>query len=332
MGPEADDFWVDVADAEPESAPWLIRGLLPAGLVFIGGPAKTMKTTLLVGMANLVSGHECTLLPSFMSKVELDGLVMLLEAEATPGQVRKMVEEDMGVKLEHGGILQAKDSADFRLDDPGAMKRLLFWLNKFKPRLFACDPMREFHDLDEKDSGDMQRLLRPLRRWALDNDSCFLVVHHTTKPGEQHTGVYNPLDLRGSGGLFGAANGVIMVSPTKVNGQLIINAQYKHGEPWTRTIQLGVFGRKAREVLSLAEAQVLKILRMATVDSRGLKVVSEKTMAAKLGEASRERGGNPVSEDWVKETLRKLERNNLASRLVDRPDCWIANTEGVENA
>lgn len=321
--PEADDFWVDVGDAEPEEAKWLIEGLLPVGLSFIGGPAKTMKTTAAVGMANLISGHECGLFPPFMSKVHRSGRVMMLEAEATPGELRYMIEKDMGVKLEADGtILTAKDCAEFRLDDPGALKRLLYWLDKFKPRLFIVDPMREFHDKEEKDSGEMQRLLRPLRRWAIDTESGFLVVHHTTKPGEQHSGVYNPLDLRGSGGLFGAANGVIMVSPTKVDGQLIFASKFKRGASTQHTVRLGIFGAKAAEVLEKSELAVLKLLRTVNPNSSGLRVANEGWIAASTQAPDR----------WVHDTMLKLERNNMASHLVGFPKSWIANGPGVENA
>lgn len=321
--PEADDFWVDVGEAEAEPALWVIEDLLPVGLYFIGGPAKTLKTTLLVGMANLVSGHECGLMPAFMSKVVRPGRAMILEAEANPGELRYMIERDMGVALApDGSILVARDCAEFRLDDPGAVKRLLYWLDKFKPRLFGIDPMREFHDLDEKDSGDMQRLLRPLRRWAIENESCLVIVHHTTKPGEQHSGVYNPLDLRGSSALFGAANGVLMVSPTKVECQLVMATKFKRGASWTREIRLGIFGASAAEIMTKPELELLKVLRGARRDASGLPTAHERYLAAAL----------QVPEKWAKDTLAKLERNDLASRMVKVPGTWIANAGGVTNA
>jgi hypothetical protein len=323
IDPEADDFWVDVAEAELEPPPWIIPGLIPPGLVFIGGPAKTLKTTLLVGIANLVSGHECGLLPRFMSKVERPGRCMILEAEAEPGEVRYMIEQDMGVQLEaDGSILLARDCADFRLDDPGGVRRLLGWLEKYKPRLLGIDPMREFHDLDEKDSGDMQRLLRPLRRWAIANDCAIVVVHHTTKPGETHSGVYNPLDLRGSSALFGAANGVIMLSPTKVECRLVMTTKFKRGPSGTYEIDLGVFGQKAAEIFSKPELELLKVLRGVRRDASGLPTAHEAYLAQTL----------QVPERWVRSALEKMERNDLASRLVKLPKTWIANTEGVTNA
>jgi hypothetical protein len=306
--PEADDFWVDVGEAEEEPPKYIIPGLLPVGAYFIGGPPKSMKTTILLGMANLVAGRQCGLLPSFMAGVERPGRAMLLEAEATAGELKSM-SLDMGVKpVADGMLLAARDHGDFRLDDSGAVQRLLAWLDKFQPRLFAVDPMVEFHSLEEKDAGAMQRFLRPFRRWAVQTDSCFLLVHHTTKPGEAHSGTFTPTDLRGSGALFGAANGVLMVSPTKVSGQLVMSATFKRGAPWQRTIQLGIFGKRAEEVLGLRDKAIWEALRAAPVDPRGRRTTNPGALALSV----RLPDGTPMPETLVKESLDKLHRNGKA--------------------
>lgn len=307
--PPYDDFWVPVARASLTPPPWIIRDFLCPGLYFISGPPKqAMKTTTMIGMANLVSGHKCGLFPDFMSQVEMPGRVMLLEAEAEPGEIRYMIEQDMGIALsDDESILMARDAAEFRLDDEGALKRLLGWLDRFKPRMFVIDPMREFHGLEERDSGDMQRLLRPLRRWAIKHDAAIVIIHHTSKPNDQHTGVYNPLDMRGSTALFGAANGVLMLSPTKVDGQLVMGARFKRGASWTRHVQLGIFGAPAKEILSKAEEQVLELIRR------------EPRVAAQLVTATE------TNDRWVAEALMKLQRNKLASVTGNR---WHAITPG----
>ncbi len=242
-----------------------------------------------------------------MSRVVSPGRVMLLEAEHEPGDTRWMLEERMGCPLNHDqSILQVRDAADYRLDDPGGLKRLFRWLDIWKPRLFVIDPLREFHECEEKDSGEMQRLMRPLRRWALENDSCVLVIHHTSKPGEGHTGVYDPLDLRGSSAFSGMANGLLMVSPSKQDDVVTISSKFKRGPSFQRTLQLGTSGKVAEELLSPSDEKVLRALYQQHLP---------KEIAAGIGLQIRA----------VEESLQKLLRNGKA--ITDDAGYWVPVTQ-----
>ena len=63
-------------------------------------------------------------------------------------------------------LLISDDPFNFRLDDEDGLKRMMGWLEALKPRLVFLDPLRDFHSVEEKDSGPMNRLLRPLQQWA----------------------------------------------------------------------------------------------------------------------------------------------------------------------
>lgn len=296
--PELEDFWEDAASSEVEPPSWIVEGVVPPGLMIVGGPPKSNKTTVVMGLAAQVSGHDCKILPPFMMRVNRPGRVMLLEAEHSPGDIKYMIEEGMGCSLKKDqSILCAKDSSEFRLDDPGGLSRLLRWLDVWKPRLFVIDPLREFHECEEKDSGEMQRLMRPLRRWALANDACVLAIHHTSKPGEGHSGVYSPLELRGSSAFAGMANGMLMVTPAKQDGVVTIAGKYKRGPSFERVFQLGIYGSVAGELLTPNDDKVLKALwQQHTV----------KEIGATLG----------FQAAAVEQSLLKLERNGKATRDV----------------
>lgn len=244
--------FTDLASAAPLPPKWVVENLLPPGLTILGAPPKSSKSTFAMALACLVSDHECLALPPSMRTVRAQGRVLVFSYEANAGELRHMVERGLKVRL-HSGIKVADDPFNWRLDDPDALEALMEWLegagleegedvDAMRPRLVIFDPLRNFHSLDEKDSGDMIRLLAPLRSWAVDNDAAVLVVHHTRKPSEETKGAtYDPLDLRGSGALFGIADAVLMLTPKK-SGHLTLSATFKRAPSYEVRFTFGAYG------------------------------------------------------------------------------------------
>lgn len=263
-----DGVFQDVATAVIQPPTWVIKDLLPIGLTFINAPPKANKSTLSIVMAAMVAGWECKALPPYLRIVERSGPSLLFSYEATAGEIRHMLEKDLGVTPRpDASMLVADDPWEFRLDDPDGQGRLLGWLQDRDPRLVVLDPLRDFHQREEKDSGEMNRLLRPLQRWAKDNESAFIIVHHSSKPSGQGVDAskyrYTSNDMRGSSAMFGLADAVLSLTP-KADGQLIIHARFKRGRSWERTIQLAAFdrvGQDAHEVLSAHHLGVLGMVK-----------------------------------------------------------------------
>jgi len=258
---ETEEVFTDLGEAEIVPPKWLIKDLLPPGLVFIGAPPKAGKSTFEMILCLLVAGFKCKALPPYLSVVESAGTVMGFSYEATAGELRHMCEEGLGTKVSNDkSILIADDPWLFRLDDIDGASRLMGWLEERQPKLCFLDPLRDFHSLDEKDSGDMIRLLRPLQRWAKDHDSALVVVHHTKKKDE---GDYTANDLRGSSAIFGAADAVLILSP-KPDGMTTISATFKRAASWERTIRIASYGQaemQPEEGLDDVAKSVLKLLR-----------------------------------------------------------------------
>lgn len=250
--PEIDDeiaaLFVDVGEADKTPPRWVVEKILPVGINFLVGPPKAYKSTIEVALACTVAGVPNTILPPELSIPGQTGHVLGFSAEATAGELRQMAEDGLGVVIPPDGRFRiAKEPFQWRLDDPGAVERLLQWLNHIKPKLFFIDPLRDFHDFDERESGPMNRLLRPLQRWAKEEESAFLVVHHTRKQGtNEEARNLNAADIRGSSALFGLADGVIVLTPRGRN-TVNLHATIKRGESFERVIRLDVWG--APEVL-----------------------------------------------------------------------------------
>jgi hypothetical protein len=252
-------FFTPLAKAVSKPPEWVVKDVIPVGLTFIGAPPKSTKSTFVMALCALVAEWGGKALPPHLSVVERVGPVLGLSAEATAGELRNMIEVGLGVEVkDDDGIVVADDPWKFRLDDPGALEQLLSWLEILKPRLVFIDPLRDFHQLEEKDSGEMNRLLRPLRQWAVDNEAALLIVHHAKKK-EDPTAIYTAADLRGSSALFGICDGVLMLTPLK-NGSLHIEATFKRAASWSRDFMLAAYDKKgqaAHEMLGVMEQEVL---------------------------------------------------------------------------
>jgi hypothetical protein len=262
--------WSDLGAATKRPPQWVVEGILPAGITFLAGPPKSMKSTVEMALALTVAGVQHTALPEDLRRCPDTGHVLIWSAEATAGELKQMVEDGFGCQVpDNGTIMVADEPFQWRLDDPGAVSKMLEWLEYFQPRLFCIDPLRDFHDFDERDSGPMNRLLRPIQRWAKEHGSALLVVHHARKlaSGEEDRNL-TAGDLRGTSALFGLADGVIVLTP-KGRAGIHFNVVVKRGQPWERTIKLGAWGggdeaeQRATERIDAVVADVYKALAAA---------------------------------------------------------------------
>ncbi len=236
--------FTDISDCVISPPAWVVKNILPVGLTFIGGPPKkSFKSTLSMALAASVTGHPHTLLPDWLQKADMKGPVMAFTYEAQGGELKHTLTKGMGVALKpDSGILIADDPFEWRLDDPDSVGRLMAWLEHRKPALLILDPLRDFHSQDENDSGEMIRVTRPLRQWAVETDAAVVFVHHTTKAG-QEDGNFTAQNLRGTGALFGKADGLIMVTPGRVEGNVKYACTFKRAPGWEAEFVLGIFGR-----------------------------------------------------------------------------------------
>ncbi len=274
---EIEGLFTDLGEAVLSPPEWVIENLLPVGITFMVGPPKTLKSTIEMALSMLVSGQQCEVLPPEMSKVPETGRVIGLSAEASAGELRFMVERGFGVKVKANGMIQiADDPWRFRLDDPNGLDTLLGILNSVKPRLLWIDPLRDFHDEDEQDSGPMQRLLRPVQRWAKANRASLLVVHHTRKLGSGEDRNLKAQDARGTSALFGLADGLITLTP-KGENTVHFDVVTKRGMPWEKTVKLKVWGSQGSAV-SLVDTTAREVFALLAITP----TLTQRELAQKL--------------------------------------------------
>lgn len=208
----------------------------------MGGPPKSMKSTIMMAVSVLVAGMKTDALDTF-TKAVIEGRVVIFSAEASAGELRHMTTKGLKVKLKDNGlVLVADEPLEFQLDDERGLKKALFWLKKLKPKLVIFDPLAEFHTLEEKDSRLMIQLLRPFHEWAKKNDSAVVMVHHTRKKMGGDTSGNSAMDLRGSSAIAGKMDGILILTPKDGKGLVTISATFKRGASWQRDLQLKAYG------------------------------------------------------------------------------------------
>lgn len=255
-------LFTDLGAAQRVETQWVIKDLLPAGLVIIGAPPKEGKSAMAMVMACLVADLNPVVLPPDLSSVPFPGKVLVFSYEATAGELKVMVEDGIHVKVpEDGRILVADDPWAWRLDDPDSVAKLLDIVSRHDPRVVILDTFRDMHDKEEKDSGEMVRMLKPIREWAVRANATVLLVHHTVKVADEVTS-FDAKHLRGSGAIFGKADGVLMMT-RRADGKHYIKAIFKRAKGWERTIQLALYDVKGSgsEPLEERDVLVLKALK-----------------------------------------------------------------------
>jgi len=280
---ELSGWFTDLRDAVAEPPRYVIDRLLPTGITFMVAPPKTYKSTIEMALSLMVAGQDCDVLPDDLRLVPQTGPVLGFSAEASAGELRYMAEQGFRLKVNtRHPFLIADDPWLFRLDDEDALNRMFSAL-KCGPKLVWLDPLRDYHSLDEQDSGDMQRLLRPLQRWAKDNHAALLVVHHTRKLASGEVRNLEAADARGTSALFGLADGLITLTP-KGDTSVHFNVVVKRGASWNRTIRLKVWGtggevdEDGKAVLALL-AQGKSQAEMASLLGVSLSTVSRRVAA-----------------------------------------------------
>ena len=251
-----DSTFIDVGDAVMVEPQWVIRNLLPTGLTFLAGPPKSYKSTVELAMLLSVCGVGHEVLPDDLREVPKPGVVLGLSGEASAGVLRHTAEHGFETEIPADGrFLVVDDPWRFRLDQPGDVEELLGWVTRLRPRILFIDPLRNFHVLDENDSGGMVAMIQPLQRYAVLHDMAVIIVHHSRKIGGEkgEPRMARAEDMRGSSALFGMADATLTLS-AKSRGVVHIDAIFKRAESWQRDVTLNMWheGQPMKPIANVA--------------------------------------------------------------------------------
>lgn len=174
------------------------------GLVLMTGDPYTGKTFFALEMAVAVSQG----LP-FMGRYPAAQGPVLYVVEDPPdwdvmSQLRKLLrhhKDEEGHPLLRGRIedfyFVLHDGAN--LDTDLAGKRIAETAKQVHASLVVLDSLRDFHNADENDSGQMKRVMHRIQT-VREDGAAVLMIHHSGKPAEGRSGVHK---ARGSSAIAG---------------------------------------------------------------------------------------------------------------------------------
>ena len=266
MSDPVEAVWEDVGDAVIEPPEFVVDQLIPVGVTFVAGPPKSYKSAVELAAVMTACGIINSVMPADLSVCSgMPGRVLMLSSEATAGVIRHTAKEGFGVDIPNDmRLLAMSDPWRWRLDQAHDVRELLAWAEELDAAMICIDPLRNFHSIDENDSGGMIQMLQPLQQWAMKHKRAVVIVHHSKKLGEDKDGgkkMARADDMRGTSALFGLADAVLTVTPKNKTGLINVDAILKRGEAWERTIQLGIWGQTANESIDSETKMVFELLK-----------------------------------------------------------------------
>lgn len=303
-------FLGDDEDAADAPEPYVIEGLLPAGVpAALAGEPKSLKTYVGVDMGVCVAAG----IPWCGRQTKQGRVVMYLEEDGRAEVSRRLWWLARGHELDPRDLpLAVTAMAGIRLDEPGHVARIIEECRG--AALVVIDALSRVHGVDENDRTAMRTVTLALSRIVAETGATVLVVHHYRKAGARDAyGQTRPGQrMRGSGDLHALMRAVIgvkkLITSAAGYSEIELTPESNYGEPAEpfalrfaveqRTDEKRVARFSATTHLSEDENAALQAIRAGT------------TSVIKIQQA---RGGK--SERW-REVVRGLVRRGL---VIQRP-------------
>lgn len=216
-----------------KKADWIIEGLIEKGHQFvIGAGPKTGKSLLALQMCLAVARGE-----QFMCwNVPKERRVLYINFELSGREQAERVVRMVGGEdnLQHYTNFYTYDTIDYQVGcidimNPDDQKKIMDMINMIKPELIVFDTFVKVHHQKEGDAQEIVPVMVALRNVC--NGIAHVIIHHTRKPGPDQQGPQTANDLRGSGGIFGEANGIFVLSSRTGQGaRYVMTSSLRQGK------------------------------------------------------------------------------------------------------
>ncbi len=180
------------------------------GIVLIGAQPKSYKSFIALNIAyDLAAGRMA--LDAWA--VDEPKTVLLLEQELGEYRLRDRID---GLHKFRASPIAARNfyyvSKDLvcKVDSTDGIKNIERHIEGCHPQVIIFDPLIWFHNQDENDNSQMQRVMERFIGLQEKYGHSTIIVHHMGKPGETRMG-YDANSLRGASAVFGAVDSVITV-------------------------------------------------------------------------------------------------------------------------
>jgi hypothetical protein len=172
------------AEAEA-TVDWLVQDLIHrAGNGISCGEPKASKSFATLDLGCAVS---CGV-PWMGHRVPKRAKVAVVSREDDPGLTRRRIKKLIAGRREYSTfsdewmlVNTRQQQADFQVENPSHMDRLIDELGHFGAELVILDVFRTLHHADENDNSEMAQVLAKITRIQTELQSASLLVHHNAK-------------------------------------------------------------------------------------------------------------------------------------------------------
>ena len=167
----------------PEPA-FVVDGMFAAGAAtLLSARAKAGKGLFMLDCARCITQGK-----PFLGRSVRQGPVIYFALEEPMSlvrdRIRKMLQGAHDLPLFVAPLDGSYEGQTFSLEDAINIGELRDHVAATRPVMVIIDVLREAHESDENDSGDMARVLKPVRQLAHEFNTCIVVTHHMNRDGK----------------------------------------------------------------------------------------------------------------------------------------------------
>jgi KaiC/GvpD/RAD55 family RecA-like ATPase len=163
--------------SEPEPVDWLIEGVVARGtLTLLAGREKEGKSLLAMACAACGAGGGGTLAGIHVEPLR----VLIIDAENGDRELHRRL-RSLGLRANHAARIEVYEATGHDLRRH--MHEVEAVLAASKPDLLVLDSWRSLWAGDENDSGEVAKVLDPLRNLIRSHNAGAVLIHHMRKGG-----------------------------------------------------------------------------------------------------------------------------------------------------
>jgi KaiC/GvpD/RAD55 family RecA-like ATPase len=163
--------------SEPEPVDWLIEGVVARGtLTLLAGREKEGKSLLAMACAACGAGGGGTLAGIHVEPVR----VLIIDAENGDRELHRRL-RSLGLRANHAARIEVYEATGH--DMRRHLHEIEAVLGSSKPDLLVLDSWRSLWAGDENDSGEVAKVLDPLRNLIRRHNAGAVLIHHMRKGG-----------------------------------------------------------------------------------------------------------------------------------------------------
>ncbi len=228
----------ELYDSDIEKPSWLIENIISkGGITLLIGAPKSSKSWLALNMGVCVAkGND------FLDKFPVkQGKVLYIDEENGSQFMKdRYMRMIKGLEINENLPIDFMIYKDIKLDTDSPKILLENYIKEHRPKLVICDSMVRFMIGDENSATDVRRVFDNLKQLKETYGVAFLLLHHTTKAGN---------DARGSGDWKGMIDDMFLCKRCLGEHMFEFNQELSRRSNWISNVIYTIEGEEDEPII-----------------------------------------------------------------------------------